>query len=191
VPVWRLFELASPNHFPDDFVAQARDCGAVGGAVAAAFAFDGLPHLRDGGEPDAFPGWTRLLTGPEAWFGGGLVWTTLHSPRNAPPGQHVLQAMRLSSREDLADARRVRAIHGAFRAMLDEIYTDAGARLRREWYWMTRDGSEYMIHCARKPPVCAPGVEGLFFVGESTDVPAIQMDAAALSALRCSEMLAP
>jgi phytoene dehydrogenase-like protein len=190
VPVWRLFELAAPSHFPDDFVAQARDCGAVGGAVAAAFAFDGLPHLRDGGESDAFPGWTRLLTGPEASFGGGLVWTTLHSPRNAPPGQHVLQAMRLSPREDLADAQRVRAIHSAFRAMLDEIYLDARARLRREWYWMTRDGSEYMIHCAHKPPVRAPGVDGLFFVGESTDVPAIQMDAAALSALRCSEMLA-
>ena len=75
--------------------------------------------------------------------------------------------------------------------MVDEIYVDAGSKLLREWYWMTRDGSEYMIHCARKPPVRAPGVEGLFLVGESTDVPAIQMDAAALSALQCAELLAP
>jgi phytoene dehydrogenase-like protein len=191
VPVWRLFDLAAPRHFPSDFVAQARACGAVGGAVAAAFAFDGLPRLRDSGEPDAFPGWTRLLTGPDAAFGGGLVWATLHSPRNAPPGQHVLQAMRLSPAADLADARRVRAIHSAFRSMVDEIYVDAGSKLLREWYWMTRDGSEYMIHCARKPPVRAPEVEGLFLVGESTDVPAIQMDAAALSALQCAELLEP
>jgi hypothetical protein len=73
--------------------------------------------------------------------------------------------------------------------MLDEIYADAAAKLRREWRWVTRDGSEYMIHSAPKPPVRAPGVERLFFVGESTDVPAIQMDAAALSALQCAELI--
>jgi len=172
-------------------VDGARACGAVGGAIAAAFAFEGLPRLRETGEPDAFAGWTRLLTGPDASFGGGLLWATLHSPHNAPPGHHVLQAMRLSSHADIADAQRVRAVHGAFRAMLDEIYADVPASLRREWAWVTRDGSEYMIHCAAKPPVQAPGVTGLFFVGESTDVPAIQMDAAALSALQCADLLAP
>jgi hypothetical protein len=38
-------------------------------------------------------------------------------------------------------------------------------------------------------PLRAPGVQRLCFVGESTDVPAIQMDAAALSALQCAEMI--
>ena len=188
-PVWGLFALAAPRYFPPEFVADARRCGAVGGVAAAAFAFDGLPSLRETGAPDTFPGWTRLLTGPAAAFGGGLLWATLHSPHNAPPGRHMLQAMRLSPHADLADAERVRAIHDAFRAMLGEIYVDADARLLREWRWVTRDGSEYMIHSAPKPPVRAPGVERLFFVGESTDVPAIQMDAAALSALRCAEMV--
>jgi hypothetical protein len=32
-------------------------------------------------------------------------------------------------------------------------------------------------------------VTGLYLVGETTDVPAIQMDAAALSALRCAELV--
>jgi phytoene dehydrogenase-like protein len=189
VPVWRLFDLIAPQHFPPDFVAAAKSCGAVGGVIAAAFAFEGLPSLRETGAPDAFPGWTRLLIGAAAAFGGGLVWATLHSPRNAPAGHHVLQAMRLSSPSDIADAQRVATVHGAFRAMLDEIYADAAAKLRREWRWVTRDGSEYMIHSAPKPPVRAPGVERLFFVGESTDVPAIQMDAAALSALQCAELI--
>ena len=187
--MWRLFDLLAEQHFPPQFVADARRCGVVGGVIAAAFAFDGLPSLRETGEPDGFPGWTRLLTGPDAAFGGGMLWATLHSPRNAPPGRHVLQAMRLSPHADIADARRADAVHGAFRAMLDEIYVDARARLVREWSWVTRDGSEYMIHCAPKPPVQSSGVGGLFFVGESTDVPAIQMDAAALSALQCAELL--
>jgi phytoene dehydrogenase-like protein len=188
-PVWRLFDLVAPHQFPAAFAAAASRCGAVGGVVAAAFAFEGLPRLRDTGEPDAFPGWTRLLTGSTAAFGGGLLWATLHSPHNAPPGHHVLQAMRLSPHADVADAERVRAIHGAFRAMLEEVYLDVSETLRREWHWVTRDGSDYMIHCGPKPPVQVPGVERLFLVGETTDVPAIQMDAAALSALRCAELL--
>jgi hypothetical protein len=161
----------------------------VGGVIAAAFAFEGLPRLRETGESDAFPGWTRLLTGAEAAFGGGLLWATLHSPHNAPSGHHVLQAMRLSPHADIADAARVAAVHDTFRAMVDEIYVDVPDRLRREWRWVTRDGSEYMIHAARKPPVRLAEVDGLYMVGESTDVPAIQMDAAALSALQCADYI--
>jgi phytoene dehydrogenase-like protein len=189
VPVWRVFDLVAPRHFPPEFVAEARRCGAVGGVVAAAFAFAGLPSLRESGAPDAFPGWTRLLVGPDAGFGGGLLWATLHSPHNAPPGHHVLQAMRLTPHAEIADAARVAAIHAAFREMVDEVYVDVEATLQREWRWVTRDGSEYMIHTAHKPPVRAPGVERLFFVGESTDVPSIQMDAAALSAVHCAELI--
>jgi phytoene dehydrogenase-like protein len=188
-PVWRLFDLIGRQHFPAEFVAAVAGCNAVGGVIAAAFAFEGLPCLRETGAPDAFPGWTRLLIGAEAAFGGGMLWATLHSPHNAPPGHHVLQAMRLSPHADIADAQRVASVHTAFRTMLDEIYADVDAKLRREWRWTTRDGSEYMIHSAPKPPVRAPGLERLFFVGESTDVPAIQMDAAALSALQCAELL--
>lgn len=188
-PIWQLFTLLPEAAFSDDFVADARACGAVGGVIAAAFAFDGLPALRVTGAADDFPGWTRLLIGSESRFGGGMAWTTLHAPRNAPPGQHVLQAMRLSSHADLADASAVAEVHAAFRRMLDEIYADVATRLRRTWTWTTRDGSEYMIHSARRPPVRAPGIAGLYFVGETTDVPAIQMDAAALSALQCVELL--
>src|SRR5262245_12056912 len=106
-PVWRLFDLIGRQHFPAQFVADVAGCAAVGGVIAAAFAFEGLPCLRESGAPDAFPGWTRLLIGAEAAFGGGMVWATLHSPHNAPPGRHVLQAMRLSPQSDIADAQRV------------------------------------------------------------------------------------
>jgi phytoene dehydrogenase-like protein len=188
-PIWTLFDLIAPSHFSADFVAAARACGVVGGVIAAAFACDGLPVLRDSGVVDDFPGWTRLLTGADATFGGGYLWATLHSPANAPAGHHVLQAMRLSSAADLADAAHVQRVHGDFRRMLDEIYADFAARCVAQWVWTTRDGSEYMLHSAARPPVAAPGVERLYFVGETTDVPAIQMDAAALSALRCAELL--
>jgi phytoene dehydrogenase-like protein len=37
----------------------------------------------------------------------------------------------------------------------------------------------------------ATSIDGLYCVGESTDVGAVQMDAAALSALRCVDLVAP
>jgi phytoene dehydrogenase-like protein len=188
-PIWQLFDLVPARRFAPEFVAAARACGVVGGVIAAAFAFDGLPTLRASGAADDFPGWTRLLTGPAAAFGGGCVWTTLHAPRNAPPGQHILQAMRLSRAEEVADAARVAAVHADFRAMLDEMYGDVATRLLRSWNWTTRDGSEYLIHSAPRPPVAVPGIAALYLVGETTDVPAIQMDAAALSALQVARLL--
>jgi len=39
------------------------------------------------------------------------------------------------------------------------------------------------------PPVHPPGPRGLYLVGETTDVPTIQMDAAALSAMRCADLV--
>jgi phytoene dehydrogenase-like protein len=185
-PIWTAIDLVSVDVFDAEFVAQARAWSAVGGVIAAAFAFRGMPRLRETGEADDFPGWTRLLTGSERGFGGGMVWTTLHSPANAPPGFHVLQAMRLSRRRDVEDADRVAAVHAAFDRMVREIYVDADERMAWAKRWTTPDSSEYMISAARRPPVIAPGVEGLYFVGETTDVPAVQMDAAALSAMRCA-----
>ena len=189
LPVWQLFDLVSPEHFPTAFVDSAQRFRVVGGTVNAAFAFRALPRLRQTGEPDDFPGWTRLLIGAEHGFGGGMVWTTQHSPANAPAGNHLLQAMRLSPHADVADERRVAAITGAFRGLVDEIYLDAAEKLLWERTWVTRDGSEYLICAAPRSPIRLPGVSGLYTVGESTDVGAVQMDAAALSALRCAEIV--
>jgi phytoene dehydrogenase-like protein len=188
-PVSQLFTMVAPEHFPRDFVADARAWSVVGGVIASAFAFAELPRLRETGEPDRFLGWTRLLIGPGAEFGGGMLWSSLHSPANAPGGACVLQAMRLSPAADLADAARVEEVHRAFRTLVEEVYVDARERLLWSRSWITRDGSEYMVSAARRAPVEAPGVRGLYLVGETTDVGAVQMDAAALSALRCAERL--
>lgn len=189
IPIAQLFTVIAPAHFPADFVASASRYSVIGGTISAAFAFDGLPRLRASGEEDTFPGWTRLLIGPAREFGGGLVWATLHSPANAPPGKHVLQAMRLSPQRDIADAARVQYVHDAFRTMLDEIYLDAGAKLLWERRWINRDGSEYMITSAPKPPLQPPSVAGLYLIGESAEGGAVQMDNAALSALRAADAI--
>ncbi len=189
VPIWQCFELFPVRTFATDFEAEGRAWSVVGGVIAAAFAFRGVPRLRETGEPDHFPGWTRLLTGAEREFGGGMVWTTHHSPDNAPPGCHVLQAMRLSPRHEVGDPARVAGVGEAFERMVREIYLDADDKLLWSRHWTTPDSSEYLVSAARRPPVAAPGVEGLYFVGETTDVPAVQMDAAALSAMRCAESI--
>lgn len=194
VPIWQAIGLLPKDVVQDRLAASARAWSVVGGVIACAYGFRGMPRLRETGEPDDFPGWTRLLTrqgvGDEATeFGGGMVWTTLHSPANAPPGHHVLQAMRLSPRRDVDTPVRVAAVHAAFARMLGEIYLDIEDKLLWTRRWATHDGSEYMISAAPRPPVKAPSIQGLYFVGETTDVPAVQMDAAALSATRAAEMI--
>lgn len=191
VPIAQAAHLLPPD-LRHDLGEAARAWSAVGGVIAAAFAFRGMPRLRETGEPDGFPGWTRLLTRNASGgceFGGGMVWTTLHSPANAPPGHHVLQAMRLSPHSDVDDPARVAAVHDAFERLLREIYLDADEKLLWARRWATRDGSEYLIAAAPRPPVRAPGIANLYFVGETTDAPAVQMDAAALSAMRCAEAI--
>jgi phytoene dehydrogenase-like protein len=187
LPIWQLFGIAAAELFPPSLALSARAWNAVGGVVSTAFAFDALPRLRETGEPDRFLGWTRLLTGPSASFGGGFLWSSHHSPHSAPEGRHLLQAMRLTPHAETADPRRVDEIVATFRAMLDEIYLDAGEHLLWQRSWVTHDGTDYLVCAAPRPPVAVPGVAGLYLVGETTDVGAIQMDAAALSALRCVE----
>jgi len=190
LPIWTLFDIISPDHFPAEFVANARRYAAVGGTVSVAYAFNALPCLHETGEPDRFLGWTRLLVGAERGFGGGLFWTSHHSPRNAPPGKHILQGMRLVPGALLADAERVGRVVADFHGMVREIYRDVDAVLRWQRHWVTHDGTEYMICAAPRPDVRAPAVEGLYFVGETINLPSIQMDAAAHSALECARLLA-
>lgn len=189
LPIWTLFDVIAPRHFPETFVANARHYGKVGGTVSVAYAFSDPPTLRDTGVADTFPGWTRLLVGSERTFGGGLFWTSVHSPRNAPPGKHILQGMRLVPQDTLNDHQCVDRIVADFDALVREIYADVERTLLWRRRWITRDGSEYMISAVPRPDVRAPGISGLYFVGETINSPSVQMDAAAHSALECARMI--
>lgn len=190
LPIWTLFDIIAERHFPADFVANARHYAKVGGTVSVAYAFNELPTLRETGEPDRFPGWTRLLVGPERGFGGGMIWSSHHSPRNAPPGRHILQGMRLVPQATLADQQHVDGIVADFNGLVEEIYCDVDRTLLWRRRWITRDGTEYMISAVPRPDVHAPSVANLYFVGETINLPSIQMDRAAHSALECARLIA-
>ena len=189
LPIWTLFDIIAPHYFPETFVTNARHYAKVGGTVCVAYAFNDLPTLRESGEADRFPGWTRLLVGLERSFGGGLVWTSRHSPRNAPPGQHILQGMRLVPHATLCDDQQVDRIVADFDNLVGEIYRDMDRTLLWRRRWITRDGTEYMLSAVPRPDVRAPAVSGLYFVGETINLPSVQMDAAAHSAIECARMI--
>ncbi|MFQ5666162.1 MAG: phytoene desaturase family protein [Candidatus Binatia bacterium] len=189
LPIWTLFGIIAERHFPAEFVANARQYAKVGGTVGVAYAFDDVPLLRQTGEPDWFPGWTRLLVGPERTFGGGFFWMSHHSPHNAPPGKHILQGMRLVPPFTLTDQQQINQIVTDFDTLAREIYSNLDRTLRWRRCWITRDGTEYMISAVPKPDVRAPSVANLYFVGETINLPSIQMDAAAHSALECVRLL--
>ena len=189
LPIWALFDIVPAAHFPPRFVEHARHYAKVGGTVSVAYAFNTLPALRETREPDHFRGWTRLLVGSERTFGGGLFWSSHHSPHNAPPGKHILQGMRLVPQTLLTDQALVDRIIADFDGLVREIYRDLDAALLWRRRWVTRDGTEYMISAVPRPDVRAPSVGNLYFVGETINLPSIQMDAAAHSALECVRLL--
>jgi len=189
LPIWTLFDIIAATHFPPAFVANARHYAIVGGTVCVAYAFSTLPVLRESGEPDHFRGWTRLLVGAERGFGGGLFWSSHHSPHNAPTGKHILQGMRLVPQSTLTDQQQIDRIVADFDSLAHEIYRDFDAALMWRHRWVTRDGTEYMISAVPRPDVRAPSVGGLYFVGETINLPSIQMDNAAHSALECVRLL--
>jgi phytoene dehydrogenase-like protein len=191
VPAWTLFDLVPERHFPADFVRSARHYGRVGESVNLAIAFRGLPTLRATGTPDVFRGWSRLLVGPQRAFGGGMMWTTLEAPQNAPAGHHLLHATRHVPRGTVHDAATVDEMMGQTLALLREIYVDFDACARWVRRWVTRDSTEYMISAVPRPPLLAPGVRGLYLVGETVAAGAVQMDNAARAALEVAERIRP
>jgi hypothetical protein len=101
----------------------------------------------------------------------------------------MLQGMRLVPRATLTDQQQVDRIVADFDGLVREIYDDTDRVLRWRRRWITRDGSEYMISAVPRPDVRAPSVERLYFVGETVNLPSIQMDAAAHSALECVRLM--
>jgi phytoene dehydrogenase-like protein len=191
VPAWDLFAIAPERHFPPTFVANARHYARVGESINVAVAFRGLPVLRATGAADDFPGWTRLLAGPDRWYAGGMMWTSHAAPQNAPAGSHLLQATKHVPRGTVRDAAAVEAAVGTITAMVREIYADGEERLLWRKVWVTHDGTEYMVSAVPRPPLRAPGVHGLYLVGETVAAGAIQMDNAARAALEVAGFIRP
>jgi phytoene dehydrogenase-like protein len=189
VPAWSLFTLVPERCFPADFVRNARHFARVGESVNVALACRGLPRLRATGAEDGFRGWSRLLVGPEREFGGGMMWTTLAAPQNAPAGCHLLHVTRHVPRGTIRDAERVGDMLGAIDAILRETYADLDERLLWRREWLTPESTEYMISTVPRPPLRVPGVDDLYLVGETVAAGALQMDNAARSALEVAAMI--
>lgn len=191
VPAWELFAIVPERHFPADFVRSARHYGRVGESVNLAIAFRGLPTLRATGTGDSFRGWSRLLVGAERAFGGGMMWTTLAAPQNAPAGHHLLHATRHVPRGTIHDAGAVDQMMTQTLVLLREIYVDFDERACWIRRWVTRDSTEYMISAMPRPPLQVPGVRDLYLVGETVAAGAVQMDNAARAALEVAERIRP
>jgi phytoene dehydrogenase-like protein len=191
VPAWELFTIAPERHFPADFVRSARHYVRVGESVSVAVAFRGLPTLRATGKTDSFRGWSRLLVGPKRAFGGGMMWTTLVAPQNAPAGHHLLHATRHVPRGTVRDAAAVDRMMAETLGLLREIYADFEERACWIRRWVTRDSTEYMMSAVPRPPLRVPGVGDLYLVGETVAAGGVQMDNAARAALEVADRIRP
>lgn len=96
-PVWNAVKLLPPERVEPELREMARkleDFGTTGvGWVAG---LRRMPRRLDTGEAETYPGWNRMLVGPERDFSGGFHFPSLGSGCAAPKGRHLLSCFILN-----------------------------------------------------------------------------------------------
>ena len=177
------------GELPADFVADARSWSVVGGVIALGLrlrcAAPSPRHERARPIPrlDASPDRPGARSSAAGCSGRrstrrGTLLAVRACSRPCGSRRTPISRMRVAWRRSPKRSRARRRGSTSTRAQ----------RLLWSRSWITRDGSEYMVSAARRAR-SGPRRGGLYLVGETTDVGAVQMDAAALSALRCADLV--
>jgi phytoene dehydrogenase-like protein len=185
-PVWRVFDVIDERWFPAEFAEGARQLRARQSSQLAIYlGLDGLPRRRQDGALDDFSGWNRVFY-PDRTFGGGWNIPSIASHRQAPPGKHLLAALRVEhgSYAQLKDKLSVLVEY------LDGFYSDLGSKVdwvEHQWYpessWF-----EVAFTTGWRPQPQTP-IPGFLLCGYTTDTNGTSFALDANSAMVVSEIL--
>ncbi len=185
-PVWRVFDVLDKSHFPTEFAEGARQLRArQSSQLAIYFGLNGLPRRRQDGALEDFAGWNRVFY-PDRTFGGGWNIPSIASERQAPPGKHLLGALRVE--------------HGTYPQLKDKLsvlvdylgrfYSDLEAKtdwVEHQWYpessWF-----EVAFTTGWRPQPQTP-VPGFFLCGYTTDTNGTSFALDANSAMAVADIL--
>jgi len=192
-PVWENFDLIDERAFPPGLVAGAHAVKQHrADMVGWQAGLSRLPTVRRSGEADRFPGWNRLLHGPERSYRGGYQITSLSSRRSAPPGKHMLQLVAVRWFRGAPTAGQPWT---AARAELDEslaylrtFYRDLDDCV--EWssyhYVTAPQSTSWAWAPVRRHDLEVPGIDGLLLAGSTLEAPAAIVDIGAYAGLACA-----
>lgn len=190
VPIQETFELVDPALFPAEFVDRSRSLYGYG-SLAPYFGLSELPMPREEAE--------RLIKTPTVVPAGDdydydvyMCWNVQSAtdPTCAPEGRHLLTAYLPLTEEESHDRRKVMKVVEAVPEFFEGIYP--GFRSCVEWAlypmcWKLEGVAKSISQAGKlKPEVEAPGVDGLYFAGDTARGFGVAMDCACSSGINCA-----
>jgi len=197
-PAWELLEILDEDVLPAGFGDTTRHMRDHTNDFAGWWAgLARLPTRRADGQIEDMPGWHRILWGDQAVkrYHGAFQFASVHSPRIAPAGKHLMEVV--ISHWGEGEGRRWRHWRDA-RTAIDRILDYA------RWYYLDLDDcvewSRYqylsgpeMRACYLKPvlrhPVKVATVEGLYMVGSTSEGSGAYQDLECETAMTAADLV--
>jgi phytoene dehydrogenase-like protein len=190
IPVQETFELVEEDNFPDDFVARARSLYGYG-SLAPYIGLSSLPMPIEQAE--------RLIKTPTVVPAGDdydwdiyMCWNvqSVTDPTCAPQGKHLLTAYLPMTEEESRDRAKVARVVDAIVPFFESAYpgfTDCVDWALYPMCWKLEGVAKSISQAGTlKPENVAPGVDGLFFAGDTARGFGVAMDCACSAGINCA-----
>ncbi len=190
VPVQETFRLVDRSHFPDDFVRRAESLYGYG-SLAPYIGLSGLPMPIEQAE--------RLIKTPVVVPAGEdydydvyMCWNvqSVTDPTCAPEGKHLLTAYLPLTEKESMDRAKVQKVVDAIVPFFERAYPGFRECVDWELYpmcWKLEGVAKSISQAGTlKPENTAPGVEGLFFAGDTARGFGVAMDCACSAGINCA-----
>jgi protoporphyrinogen oxidase len=189
-PIQDTFELVDESNFPEDFVARASSLYGYG-SLAPYIGLSGLPMPEEQAE--------RLIKTPVVVPAGNdydydvyMCWNvqSVTDPTCAPEGKHLLTAYLPLTEEESKDRAKVRNVVDAIIPFFEKAYP--GFEDFVDWAlfpmcWKLEGVAKSISQAGTlKPENTAPGVEGLYFAGDTARGFGVAMDCACSAGINCA-----
>jgi NAD(P)-binding Rossmann-like domain/Flavin containing amine oxidoreductase len=190
IPVQETFGVVDEEAFPADFVERARSLYGYG-SLAPYFGLNSLPMPHEEAE--------RLIKTPVVVPMDGMFdydvymcWNVQSAtdPACAPEGKHLLTAYLPLTEEESRDREKVMTVVRGVTEFLERTYP--GFKEAVDWAlypmcWKLEGVAKSISQAGTlKPEVKAPGLEGLYFTGDTARGFGVAMDCACSAGINCA-----
>lgn len=193
IPIQELFRYVDEKAFPSDFVAKIKSLYGYG-SLSPYFGLSGLPVPEEHAK--------RLIkTGCVVPRSEGFDWDVYMAwniqsyiePGCAPAGKHLFTAYLPLTEAESHNRDLVMKVVRAVPTFLEEVYPGFREYIEWELYpvCVKLEGVAKSVTQAGslKPDVVAPGVEGLYFAGDTARGYGVAMDCACSSGILCASAI--
>ena len=190
VPVQETFDLVDEEHFPAEFVKRARSLYGYG-SLAPYIGLSSLPMPLEQAE--------RLIKTPTVVPAGDdydydvyMAWNvqSVTDPSIAPAGKHLLTAYLPLTESESMDRAKVRNVVDAIIPFFEAAYPGFSECVDWALYpmcWKLEGVAKSISQAGTlKPENTAPGLEGLFFAGDTARGFGVAMDCACSAGINCA-----